>query len=146
MLSKSRQKWTLSNRPSTVGSILQVDSFSFIPSSHRKISNPTVMLTKSLIVLIFHFGSGLYFTTKNTVHKICVEKQETFFQSVFEWSKRYSVLEATTICTLPLATHYSLFHDKILPFVKKIYRRHNNLMRGVVWRTLRRAKARNFRV
>lgn len=80
-------------------------------------------------------GSILQQKTQSTIG---VEKQETFFQRVFEWGKRHTVLEVTTICTLPQATPYSLFHDKVLPFVeKKIYRRHNNLMTGVVWRTWR---------
>ena len=95
------------------------------------------MLTTSLILLIFRFGSGLYFATKNTVHKIYLEKQETFFQSVFEWSKRHTIFEQTTTCTLPQAIPYSLFHDKMLHFVEKKYLRHNNLMTGVLWRTLR---------
>ena len=95
------------------------------------------MLTTSLILLIFRFGSGLYFATKNTVHKIYLEKQETFFQSVFEWSKRHTIFEETTTCTLPQAIPYSLFHDKMLHFVEKKYLRHNNLMTGVLWRTLR---------
>ena len=95
------------------------------------------MLTTTLILLIFRLGSGLYFATKNTVHKIYLEKQETFFQSVFEWSKRHTIFEQTTTCTLPQAIPYSLFHDKMLHFVEKKYRRHNNLMTGVLWRTLR---------
>ena len=95
------------------------------------------MLTTSLILLIFRFGSGLYFASKNTVHKIHLEKQETFFQSVFEWSKRHTIFEQTTTCTLPQAIPYSLFHDKMLHFVEKKYLRHNNLMTGVLWRTLR---------
>ena len=66
-----------------------------------------------------------------------MEKQETFFQSVFEWSKRHTIFEETTTCTLPQAIPYSLFHDKLLHFVEKIYRRHNNLMTGVLWRALR---------
>ena len=84
----------------------------------------------SILVL----GSFLQQKTQSTIG---VEKQETFFQRVFEWGKRRTVLEVTSIFTLPQATPYSLFHDKVLPFVEKIYRRHNNLMTGVVWRTWR---------
>ena len=39
-----RQKLTLSDRPSTVGSILHVDSFSFIPSSHRTLQFSTFLV------------------------------------------------------------------------------------------------------
>ena len=73
---------------------------------------------------------------KHSPQNLC-GKEETFFQSVFEWSKRHTIFEETTTCTLPQAIPYSLFHDKILHFVEKIYRRHNNLMTGVLWRTLR---------
>ena len=95
------------------------------------------MLTKSLILLIFRFGSGLYFATKKHSPQNLRGKQETFFQSVFEWSKRRTIFEETTTCTLPEAIRYSLFHNKILHFRRKKYRRHNNLLTGVLWRTLR---------
>ena len=53
----------------------QLFFYSFITS---QISSPTVMLTKSLIVLIFHFGSGFFFTTKNSP------------QSVWKSNRRFS--------------------------------------------------------
>ena len=73
---------------------------------------------------------------KHSPQNLC-GKEETFFQSVFEWSKRHTIFEETTTCTLPQAIPYSLFHDKMLHFVEKKYLRHNNLMTGVLWRTLR---------
>jgi len=92
--------------------------------------------TSILSKLIFHFGSGFCFTTKNTVHNWCGKARNVFSESIRMRQAAYCFrsdydLHASTSNTLFVVS------DKILPFVEKIYRRHNNLMTGVVWRTWR---------
>ena len=95
------------------------------------------MLTKSLILLIFRFGSGLYFATKNTVHKIYVESKKRFFKAYLNEASGVPFSKRLRLARFQKQFVIRCFTTKSCTFVEKIYRRHNNLLTGVLWRTFR---------
>ena len=92
--------------------------------------------TSILSKLIFQFGSGFFFTTKNTVHNWCGKARNVFSKRI--WMKQ-AAYHFRTDYDLHTSTSNSLFvvSRQNVALRRKKYLRHNNLMTGVLWRTLR---------